>query len=193
MKVESVKLILDVCAEAAHIEQLLPELPQGITPRCVRVIEQIAKLSKEHRDVRVSDISEMLDVTRPGITAVLRELTEMGYVTKSRDDVDSRVVYVALTEKGWALYRRVVEDYHQHLFPITLGHRHQAATSSISITGLATNTPLIISKKLIGIFTMKGFPLRIYTEKSFFWNSYYFSELWIFHGVMRNNSQILCC
>ena len=92
MKVESVKLILDVCAEAAHIEQLLPELPQGITPRCVRVIEQIAKLSKEHRDVRVSDISEMLDVTRPGITAVLRELTEMGYVTKSRDDVDSRVV-----------------------------------------------------------------------------------------------------
>ena len=115
MKGESVKLILDVCAEAAHIEQLLPELPQGITPRCVRVIEQIAKLSKEHRDVRVSDISEMLDVTRPGITAVLRELTEMGYVTKSRDDVDSRVVYVALTEKGWALYRRVVEDYHQHL------------------------------------------------------------------------------
>ena len=115
MKVESVKLVLDACAEAAHIEQLLPELPRRITPRCVRVIEQIARLSQENRDVRVSDISEMLDVTRPGITAVLRELTEMGYVAKSRDDVDSRVVYVALTEKGWALYRRVVEDYHQHL------------------------------------------------------------------------------
>ena len=28
MKVESVKLVLDACAEAAHIEQLLPELLQ---------------------------------------------------------------------------------------------------------------------------------------------------------------------
>lgn len=115
MKVESVKQLLDVCAEAGRLEQLLPALPSGITPRCVRVIEQVALLSREDRAVRVSDISEMLDVTRPGITAVLRDLTEMGYVTKGCDEQDRRIVYVSLTEKGWALYRCAVEDYHAHL------------------------------------------------------------------------------
>lgn len=115
MKVKSVKLLLDSCAETSHIEQLLPPLPPGVTPRCVRVIEQVAILSRQNKPVRVSDISEMLDVTRPGITAVLRELTAMEYVVKSRDDSDSRVVYVALTDKGRELYRTIVTDYHAHL------------------------------------------------------------------------------
>lgn len=115
MRVESVKLLLDACAEASHLEQLLPPLPQGITPRGVRVIEQIALLSERQGSVCVSDISEMLDVTRPGITAVLRDLTGMGYVAKARDTADSRVVYVSLTDKGRALHRSVVLDYHQHL------------------------------------------------------------------------------
>lgn len=115
MEVKNVKRLLDACAEASHIEQLLPPLPQGITPRCVRVIEQIADLSRQHGSVRVSDISEMLDVTRPGITKVLRDLDNMGYVAKSKDTVDSRVVYVTLTDEGMALYRTYVEEYHQHL------------------------------------------------------------------------------
>lgn len=115
MRIESVKLLLDTCAEASRIEQLLPPLPPGITPRYVRVIEQIAILSRQQIAVRVSDISEMLDVTRPGITAVLRDLTSMGYVEKSCDDRDRRLVYVSLTEKGWELYQAFVEDYHAHL------------------------------------------------------------------------------
>ena len=115
MKVESVKKILDICAEASKIESLLPPLPQGITPRCVRVVEQIAILSRQDKSVRVSDISEMLDVTRPGITAVLGSLAQMGYVTKTHDDTDSRVVFVALTDKGWGLYKTAVEEYHAHL------------------------------------------------------------------------------
>ena len=115
MKVESAKLILDACASATRMEQMLPSLPQGITPRCVRVIEQIAHLTKQKKMAKVSDISEMLDVTRPGITAVLRDLDEMGYVTKVRDTSDSRIVYVSLTESGWDIYRTYVEEYHAHL------------------------------------------------------------------------------
>ncbi len=115
MRTDSIKRLLDICSEAGHLEQLLPPLPKGITPRCVRVIEQVALLSEEKKDVRVSDISEMLDVTRPGITLVLRELAAMEYVTKTRDTADSRVVYVSLTEKGWALYHTAIEEYHQHL------------------------------------------------------------------------------
>ena len=115
MRVESVKLILDACQQASQLQRLLPALPEGITPRCVRVIEQIRRLSENGSTVRVSDISEMLDVTRPGITNVLRDLEEMGYVEKQRDEADSRIVFVSLTEKGEGLYRRYVQDYHRHL------------------------------------------------------------------------------
>lgn len=115
MKIESVKLLLDVCAEAGHMENMLPALPKGITPRCIRVIEQVALLSRRDGRVRVSSISEMLDVTRPGITAVLQELNAAGYVDKAKDEADSRVVYVSLTDRGWALYRSAVEEYHAHL------------------------------------------------------------------------------
>ncbi|MBR0407849.1 MAG: winged helix DNA-binding protein [Clostridia bacterium] len=115
MKVESVKLILDACAAASHVELMLPALPKGITPRCVRVIEQIAHLTKQDKAVKVSDISEMLDVTRPGITAVVRDLAEMGYVSKERDTVDNRIVYVSLTQSGWELYQAYVEEGHTRL------------------------------------------------------------------------------
>ena len=115
MKVESVKRILDACAAASHVELMLPSLPKGITPRCVRVIEQIAQLTKQDKAVKVSDISEMLDVTRPGITATVRDLEEMGYVSKKRDTTDSRIVYVSLTQSGWELYRIYVEEGHARL------------------------------------------------------------------------------
>ena len=85
MRTESVKLLIDVCAEASHLPQLMPKLPKGVTPRMVRVIEQIALKTRDGAAMPVSDISEMLDVTRPGITAVLRELHAMGYVEKQRD------------------------------------------------------------------------------------------------------------
>ena len=115
MKVESVKLILDACAAASHVELMLPSLPKGITPRCIRVIEQIARLTKQEKEVKVSDISEMLDVTRPGITAVVRDLAAMGYLSKERDTVDNRIVFVSLTQSGWELYRTYVEEGHARL------------------------------------------------------------------------------
>ena len=118
MKVESVKLILDACQEAGQLQRLQPALPEGITPRCVRVIEQLFLREQQGAPVRVSDISEMLDVTRPGITAVLSCLNRAGYVEKRRDAQDSRTVYVSLTAKGKALYRRYVRDYHQRLTEI---------------------------------------------------------------------------
>ena len=92
MKTESVRKLIDICAEAAHLEHMLPKLPAGLTPRCIRVVDQVASLTRQNETVRVSDISEMLDVTRPGITKVLGDLDGMGYITKTRDTTDSRVV-----------------------------------------------------------------------------------------------------
>lgn len=115
MRIENVRMLIDLCAEAAHLEQLLPPLPPGITPRCVRVIEQVALLEERQKVVHVSDISEMLDVTRPGITTVLGQLQRAGYVEKNRDDRDSRAVCVRLTDTGRGLYRTAVVEYQSHL------------------------------------------------------------------------------
>lgn len=115
MQTENVKKLIDICQEAGQLAEYFPSLPEGITPRCIRVIEQIAILSKEKEAVNVSSISEMLDVTRPGITAVLRNLESGGYVKKQRDRSDNRVVYVSLTPSGALLYQKYVEEYHAHL------------------------------------------------------------------------------
>ena len=92
METESVRKLIDICVEAAHLERMLPKLSAGLTPRCIRVVDQVASLTRQNETVRVSDISEMLDVTRPGITKVLGDLDGMGYITKTRDTTDSRVV-----------------------------------------------------------------------------------------------------
>lgn len=108
-------MIIDACQMAGHLQECFPALPDGITPRGVRVIEQIDRKSRTQDRIMVSEISEMLDVTRPGITAVLRELEKLGYVTKTRSEEDSRIVFVSLTERGKALCDRAVTQYHAHL------------------------------------------------------------------------------
>ena len=111
-------------------------MPEGLTPRCVRVIEQVALLEEKGEPVRVSDISEMLDVTKPGITAVLRTLAEKGYVTKTRDQKDNRVVYVALTDSGKDVYKRYVAEYHGHLSSVLSPLTDQDAVEAERIISL---------------------------------------------------------
>jgi DNA-binding MarR family transcriptional regulator len=109
VETESVRKLIDICAEAAHLEHMLPKLPAGLTPRCIRVVDQVASLTRQNETVRVIDISEMLDVTRPGITKVLGDLDGMGYITKTRDTTDSRVVYVC-GQKSWQKKVLTIEE-----------------------------------------------------------------------------------
>lgn len=47
-----------------------------------------------------SAISEELHLTKPGVTAIVRKLCNMGLVTKKQSEEDRRVYFVTLTEKG---------------------------------------------------------------------------------------------
>ena len=73
------------------------------------MVDQVVSLTRQNETVRVSDISEMLDVTRPGITKVLGDLDGMGYITKTRDTTDSRVVYVC-GQKSWQKKVLTIEE-----------------------------------------------------------------------------------
>lgn len=47
-----------------------------------------------------STIAETLNLTKPGVTAMVRKLCNMGLVTKNQSEQDKRVYFVSLTQKG---------------------------------------------------------------------------------------------
>ncbi|WP_261305232.1 MarR family winged helix-turn-helix transcriptional regulator [Paenibacillus andongensis] len=59
----------------------------------------IYALLKKSR-LTMAEIAKKIDKDKSTVTALVDKLVRLGYVTKERDTVDTRVVYVALTHKG---------------------------------------------------------------------------------------------
>lgn len=47
-----------------------------------------------------SAIADALNLTKPGVTAIVRKLHSMGLVVKKQSEADKRVYFVSLTQKG---------------------------------------------------------------------------------------------
>lgn len=101
MKKEAVKAFFLACHKARRLTSSFPDLPQGIVPRDVRIIDTIGQLSCSQNSVRVSDISTCMGVTQPSITSAIAQLEKLGYVAKSHDNADGRAVCVTLTQAGY--------------------------------------------------------------------------------------------
>lgn len=112
MKKEAVKAFFLACQQAKRLTSSLPDLPQGVVPRDVRIIETIRQLSCVQDGVRVSDISARMDATQPSITSAVARLEKLGYVAKSHDGQDGRVVRVALTQTGHDLADRYIDRFY---------------------------------------------------------------------------------
>lgn len=116
-----VKDFLSSCHYAKRIVNALPELPQGITPRNLRVLEAVQHLSAQGGPVRVSDVSAYLEVTRPSITNAIERLAKLGYLQKSADPSDKRGMLVSFTAMGKMGLKVFVTDYHAHVAEILEG------------------------------------------------------------------------
>lgn len=103
----------DACLSAKHTMRFLPEPPFEVQKRHVHIIKTVYNLSKELNVVRVSDIAETIGVTLPSITKNITTLENLGYLKKEANLEDKRVVNIQLTEKGLALYQKVVYNFHQ--------------------------------------------------------------------------------
>ena len=90
MDITAVKNFLGACHEAKRITELMPELPKGMTPRHIQVLDVIWQMEAAGQSVKVSDISDFLNVTRPSITKLIRELEGFGAVVKLQDGADRR-------------------------------------------------------------------------------------------------------
>lgn len=115
MEVKTVKKFLLACHAANRILNMLPDLPEGIGPRDLRILETVDDLAGERGKVRVSDVSERLGVSRPGVTRDISRLEAEGYLRKEQSPDDGRIVFVSLADSGERVRQKYATRYHEHL------------------------------------------------------------------------------
>ena len=112
---EKVKRMLDACYMAKRIRDMLPPLPGGVTPAYVQILDVIQKLEQKNGSVRVSDVSDALNLPRPGVTRTVKEMEGKGFLRKIASDDDGRVTYLTVTESGAKLSEKFDQKYFETL------------------------------------------------------------------------------
>ena len=114
---EKIKRMLDACYQAKRIREMLPPLPEGVMPSYIKYLEVIQILEKKNSHIRVSDISEVLNLPRPGVTRTVKEMEKKGYLKKIASPDDGRVTYISITEEGRKLSCKYDKQYFSELVP----------------------------------------------------------------------------
>ena len=71
---EKIKRMFDACYLAKRIREMLPPLPQGVMPSYIQYMDKIQTMEKQGICVKVSDISDALNIPRPGVTRTVKEM-----------------------------------------------------------------------------------------------------------------------
>ena len=100
MENKKIKQMFDACYRAKRIRDMLPELPKGVTSSYIQYLDAIQTLEKEGKQVKVSDISERMNLPRPGVTRTVKEMENKGYLKKVSSNLDRRIIYISLTDAG---------------------------------------------------------------------------------------------
>lgn len=74
MTVENIKALLDACYQAKRARELLPELPKGVSASYIHYLDTIERLERQGIQVKVSDISDALNIPRPGVIRTVQKL-----------------------------------------------------------------------------------------------------------------------
>lgn len=87
------------------------------------------------KDIRLSDISDAMNLPRPGVTRTVKEMEAKGYLQKLTSPDDGRVTYISITEKGERLSRKYDQDYFSSLAPYLSEISEEEADSMIRTIG----------------------------------------------------------
>lgn len=112
---EKIKRMFDACYQAKRIREMLPPLPPGVMPSYIQYLDVIGKLEGQGAGVKVSDISDALNLPRPGVTRTVKEMEKKGYICKISSPDDGRVTYISATEAGEQLSKKYDEYYFNDL------------------------------------------------------------------------------
>ncbi len=108
---------------------MLPPLPQGVTPSYIQYLDNIHALEKQGIQVKISDISDVMNLPRPGVTRTVKEMETKGYLRKISSPDDGRVTYISITEEGRKLSQKYNEYYFGNWFPISVRYPKRKLTA----------------------------------------------------------------
>ena len=74
MTLENIKALLDACYQAKRARELLPELPKGVSSSYIHYLDTIEGLERRGIRVKVTVISDALNIPRPGVTRTVQKL-----------------------------------------------------------------------------------------------------------------------
>lgn len=117
MNNKTIKRMFDACYLAKRTREMLPALPKGVMPSYIQYLDVIQAMEAEYHQVRVSDVSDAMNLPRPGVTRTIKEMEMKGYLRKFASPEDGRVVYISLTEAGKELSRKYDQQYFDALSP----------------------------------------------------------------------------
>ncbi len=66
----------------------------------------------------MSDISDVMNLPRPGVTRTVKEMETKGYLQKIASPDDGRVTYISITEEGRSCHRSMMSIILANWFPI---------------------------------------------------------------------------
>ena len=117
MTIELIKQLLDACYLAKRAREMLPALPEGVTSSYIQCLDVIQKLQTRGIQPKISDLSDALNLPRPGVTRTVKEMERKGYLQKQVSAEDGQVTYLLLTDAGRLLSKKYDSDYFQSLAP----------------------------------------------------------------------------
>ena len=117
MTERTIKRMFDACYQAKRTREMLPSLPKGVMPSYIQYLDVILAIEKENSQAKVSDISDVLNLPRPGVTRTVKEMETKGYLRKIASPDDGRVVYLSVTEAGRELSQKYDKQYFGELSP----------------------------------------------------------------------------
>ena len=117
MTIETIKRMLDACYQGKRIRDMLPPLPKGVTSSYIQYLDVIQSLERNGIHVKISDISDALNLPRPGVTRTVKEMEAGGYLQKKTSQNDGRVTYISITEAGRTLSQTYDTEYFSALAP----------------------------------------------------------------------------
>ena len=131
MEIKTIKALFDACYQAKRIRDLLPALPPGVTPSYIHYLDTIESLEKQGTRVKVSDISDALNIPRPGVTRTVKEMEGKGYLCKQTSQRDGRITYISITQAGKQLSQKYNEEYFDQLAPFLMDISEEEANCTI--------------------------------------------------------------
>ena len=131
MDIKTIKALFDAFYQAKRIRDLLPALPKGVTASYIHYLDTVESLERQGVRVKVSDISDALNIPRPGVTRTVKEMEAKGYLCKHTSSSDGRITYVSITEAGKRLSQAYNEQYFNRLSPLLQNISQEEAECTI--------------------------------------------------------------